>query len=222
MAATDLQLARPNESRSSSWMVGILGIFLGIVLSLLAIGAGVLAVTGIGLHELGAMLRGGQVHINVDQPTVVRQVRALQRLETTSYSAEKITSGERENPILPNFLAGDRLLLVAHGEVIAGMDLAKLQQADVEVRGNSVSVHLPPAEILTTRLDNDRTRVYSRDTGLFSSPDPNLEGEVRAEAERQLRAAALDEGILKTADTNARQTVHSLLLSLGFANIQIH
>jgi len=61
-----------------------------------------------------------------------------------------------------------------------------------------------------------------RDTGLFSSPDPNLEGEVRAEAERQLRAAALEEGILKTADTNARQTVHSLLLSLGFANIQIH
>ena len=133
-----------------------------------------------------------------------------------------ISSGERENPILPNFLAGDRLLLVAHGEVIAGMDLAKLQQADVEVRGNSVSVHLPPAEILTTRLDNDRTRVYSRDTGLFSSPDPSLEGEVRAEAERQLRAAALQEGILKTADTNARQTVHSLLLGLGFANIQIH
>lgn len=222
MTATDLQLARTNEVRSSSWIVGILGIFLGVVLSLVAIGAGVLAVTGIGLHQLGRVLRGGQVHISVDQPTVVRQVRALERLETVSYTAEKITSGERENPILPNFLAGDRLLLVAHGEVIAGMDLAKLQQSDVEVRGDSVSVHLPPAEIFSTRLDNDRTRVYSRDTGLFSSPDPNLEGEVRAEAEHQLRAAALQEGILKTADTNARQTVNSLLLSLGFANIQIH
>jgi hypothetical protein len=148
-------------------MVGILGIFLGIVLSLVATGAGVLAVTGIGLHELSRMLRGEQVHIGVDQPTVVRQVRALERLETISYTAEKITSGERENPILPNFLAGDRLLLVAHGEVVAGMDLAKLQQADVEVRGNSVSVHLPPAEILTTHLDNDKTRVYSRYRSVF-------------------------------------------------------
>ena len=194
---------------------------MGIVLALVAIGAGIWAVTGIGLHQLSRLLRGGQVHISIDQPTVVRQVRALQRLETVSYTADKIISGERDNPILPNFLAGDRLLLVAHGEIIAGMDLAKLQPSDVEVRGDSVWVHLPPAEIFTTRLDNDKTRVYSRDTGLFSSPDPNLEGEVRAEAERQLRTAAVDDGILKTAETNARQTVNSLLLSLGFANVQI-
>lgn len=177
---------------------------------------------GVGLHQLSRMLQGGQVHIGVDQPTVVRQVRALQRLETVSFAADKITTGERENAVLPNFLAGDRLLLMAHGEVIAGMDLTKLGQSDIEVHGNSVSVHLPQAEIFSARLDSDKTRVYSRDTGLFSSPDPNLESEVRAEAERQLRSAALEEGILKTADTNARQTVHSLLLSLGFANIQIH
>lgn len=222
MAPTALQSAETKQARSSSWIVAILGIFLGIVLCLVAMGAGVLAMTGVGLHQLSRMLQGGQVHIGVDQPTVVRQVRALQRLETVSFAADKITTGERDNAILPNFLAGDRLLLMAHGEVIAGMDLTKLGQSDIEVRGNSVSVHLPQAEIFSARLDSDKTRVYSRDTGLFSSPDPNLESEVRAEAERQLRTAALEEGILKTADTNARQTVHSLLLSLGFANIQIH
>ncbi len=222
MAPTDLQSAETVKARSSSLTVAILGIFLGIVLCLVAIGAGVLAMAGVGLHQLSRMLQGGQVHIGVDQPTVVRQVRALQRLETVSFAADKITTGERENAVLPNFLAGDRLLLMAHGEVIAGMDLTKLGQSDIEVHGNSVSVHLPQAEIFSARLDSDKTRVYSRDTGLFSSPDPNLESEVRAEAERQLRSAALEEGILKTADTNARQTVHSLLLSLGFANIQIH
>jgi hypothetical protein len=63
--------------------------------------------------------------------------------------------------------------------------------------------------------------VYSRDTGLFSSPDPYLEGEVRAEAERQLRNAALDDGILKTADANARQTVTNILKGLGFANVEV-
>ena len=159
--------------------------------------------------------------INVDQPTVVRQIRALQRIETVSYTMDKIISGERENPILPSFLAGDRLLLVVHGEVIAGLDLSKLQSSDVEVHGRSVSIHLPSAEIFTTSLDNAKTRVYSRDTGLFSTPDPNLEGEVREEAERQLRAAALQDGILKTAETNARQTVASVLSSLGFENVEI-
>ncbi|MGC2112835.1 MAG: DUF4230 domain-containing protein [Candidatus Korobacteraceae bacterium] len=218
MAATDSQLARPRKARSFTWVLGILA---GIILTLVAIGAALWAFTGLGLYEVGRMLRGGQVHISVDQPTVVRQIQALQRIETVSYTMDKIISGERENPILPNFLAGDRLLLVVHGEVIAGLDLSKLQQGDVTVRGSSVSVHLPEAEIFTTRLDNAKTRVYSRDTGLFSSPDPNLEGEVREEAERQLRTAALEDGILKTAEANARQTINSMLISLGFANVEI-
>jgi hypothetical protein len=70
---------------------------------------------GVGLVELGRMLRGGQLHISVDQPTVIRQIRALQRLETVSYTMDKIVTGERNNPILPQPLAGDRLLLMVHG-----------------------------------------------------------------------------------------------------------
>ena len=196
MAVTDLELARPAGTRSFSWVTGILA---GVVLTLVALAAMLWAFTGLGLYEVGRALRGGKVHISVDQPTVVRQVRALQRMETVSYTMDKILSGERENPILPKFLAGDRLLLVAHGEVIAGLDLSKLQPSDVEVHGSSVSIRLPAAEIFTTRLDNAKTRVYSRDTGLFSTPDPNLEGEVREEAERQLQSSALEDGILKTA-----------------------
>ena len=154
---------------------------------MLLLGAAIWAFTGFGLFEFGRMLRGGQVHISLDQPTVIRQIRELQRLETVSYTMDKIVSGERENPVLPRFLAGDRLLLVVHGEAIAGVDLSKLQPSNVVVSGRSVSIHLPQAEIFTVRLDNAKTRVYSRDTGLFSTPDPNLEGEVRQEAERQLR-----------------------------------
>ncbi len=208
----------PTRPTHFPWVPGFV---VGIVLALVAIGATLWAFTGLGLYEVSRILHGGQVHISVDQPTVVRQIRALRRIETVSYTLDKIISGERENPILPKFLAGDRLLLVVHGEVIAGVDLSKLQSGDVEVHGRNVSIHLPPAEIFTTRLDNAKTRVYSRDTGLFSTPDPNLEGEVREEAERQLQASALQDGILKTAETNARQTVNSVLTSLGFANVEI-
>jgi hypothetical protein len=218
MPVTEVHLEPARKSRVLSWVFGILG---GIVLTLVAVGAALWAFAGLSLYEVGSMLHGGQVHIRVDQPTVVRQIRALQRVETASYTMDKIISGERENPILPNFLAGDRLLLIAHGEVIAGLDLSKLQPGDVQVHGRSVSIHLPPAEIFTTTIDNAKTRVYSRDTGLFSTPDPNLEGDVRAEAEHQLEAAALQDGILKTAETNARQTVNSVLTSLGFEKVEI-
>jgi hypothetical protein len=218
MPVTDVHLEPARKSRALQWVLGILG---GIVLALVAVGAVVWAFAGLSLYEVGSMLHGGQVHIRVDQPTVVRQIRALQRIETASYTMDKIISGERENPILPNFLAGDRLLLIAHGEVIAGLDLSKLQPGDVQVHGRSMSIHLPPAEIFTTTIDNAKTRVYSRDTGLFSTPDPNLEGDVRAEAEHQLEAAALQDGILKTAETNARRTVNSVLTSLGFEKVEI-
>ncbi len=218
MTPAYLQSPPAENSHSSRSLAGILTV---VLLLMLAIGAAIWAFTGFGLFEFGRVLRGGQLHIIVDQPTVIRQIRELQRLETVSYTMDKIVSGERENPVLPRFLAGDRLLLVVHGEAIAGVDLSKLQPSDVVVNGRSVSIRLPQAEIFTVRLDNAKTRVYSRDTGLFSTPDPNLEGEVRQEAERQLQAAALQDGILKTADKNARQTISSMLTGLGFGNVEI-
>ncbi len=218
MSPIDTREPEAVAARPVRWLYGIL---VGVVLAILVIGAALWAFAGLGVVELGRLLRGGQIHINVDQPTVIRQIRALQRLETVSYTMDKIVSGERDNPILPQPFAGDRLLLMVHGEVIAGLDLSKLEPGQVSVHGNHVSVHLPPSEIFTTRLDSSKTKVYSRDTGLFSSPDPNLEGEVRQEAERQLQSAALQDGILKTADQNARQTVTSLLTGLGFESVEI-
>jgi hypothetical protein len=205
---------RKNTPKVYSWVLGIL---LGAVLTIVVVWLS----TGIGLLHLMGILRGGRTQINVDQPTVVRQIQQLQRLETVSYTMDKIISGERANAYLPNFLAGDRLLLVVHGEVVGGINLASLQPGDVLVQGQKVSIHLPAAEVFSTRIDNARTKVYSRDTGLFSSPDPNLESEVREEAERQLRQAALQDGILKTAADNARSTISGMLHGLGFHEVDI-
>src|ERR1700674_4831165 len=198
-----------------------LGTFLGVVLTLVFIGALVWLTTGLGFLHLLGILRGGRTLINVDQPTVVRQIQQLQRLETVSYTIDKIISGEHPNAYLPKFLAGDRLLLVVHGEVVGGINLAGLRPGDVQIQGQKVLIHLPTAEVFSTRVDNARTRVYSRDTGLFSSPDPNLESEVREEAERQLEQAALQDGILKTAADNARSTISGMLKGFGFREVDI-
>jgi hypothetical protein len=214
---TSSESAQSNKPR----FAGLLGILLGILLTIAVIGGAVWLSTGVGLLHLLGLFRSGQTSINVSQPTVVRQIQQLQRLETVTYTMDKIISGERDNPYLPKFLAGDRLLLVVHGQVIGGVDLAKVQPADVIVHGQSIIFHVPQAEIFSTLIDNTRTRVYSRDTGLFTSPDPNLESEVRAEAERQLQQAALQDGILKTADQNARSTLASMLKGFGFSLVEI-
>jgi len=209
---------RGNFRNLRSW---VLGTFLGALLAVVLAGALVWLSSGHGLLHLIGILRGGRALINVDQPTVVRQIQQLQRLETVSYTMDKIISGEHANPYLPKFLAGDRLLLVVHGEVVAGINLAHVQPGDVLVQGQKVSIHLPAAEVFSTRIDNAKTKVYSRDTGLFSSPDPNLESEVREEAERQLQQAALQDGILKTAAANARTTISGMLKGFGFHEVDI-
>jgi hypothetical protein len=209
----------PNSPRRAHSFPGGLWLLTGALLSLAVVALTVWLLTGAGLMRLIANLPGvGPVIPN--QSTVVRQIQQLQRLETVRYTMDKIISGERDSAYLPRFLVSDRLLLVVHGEVIGGVDLTKLRPGDVSVRGRTVTVHLPSPEILVTRVDNAKTRVYSRDTGLFSSPDPNLESEVRQEAERQLQQAAEQDGILKTAQDNARSALITILKGLGFERVE--
>ncbi|HEY3132166.1 MAG TPA: DUF4230 domain-containing protein [Acidobacteriota bacterium] len=159
--------------------------------------------------------------INVSQPTVVRQIQQLKRLETVVYTMEKIVEGERDSGPLPKFLTGDRLLLIVHGEVVAGIDLGGVGPSDVVVNGRSIKLRIPRPEIFSTRIDNGKSRVYSRDTGILAWADPNLETEVRREAERQLREAALQDGILRAAEQNARVTLASLLKGFGFEQVDV-
>jgi hypothetical protein len=166
-------------------------------------------------------LTGSRATFDISSPAVVDKIRQLSRLETVDYSMDKIVGGERQNAYLPDFLVGDKLLLVAHGEVIAGVDLGQLKVGDVVVKGDAVKVLLPPPELLTTRIDNGRTRIYSRTTGLFANADPNLESEVRLTAEQQITQAALSDGILDKAKQNARTSVSALLYGLGFHTVDV-
>ena len=159
-------------------------------------------------------------HIDLSRPTVVQHVQQLQRLETVVYSMEKIVSGSQESRYLPQYLAGDRILLIVYGEVTAGVDLAHLDAEALQISNGAVEIAMPAPDIFATRIDNAKTRVYTRETGLFTSPDPNLESEVRREAERQVRQAALDGGILPTAAANARTTLTTFLKGLGFESVQ--
>jgi hypothetical protein len=164
---------------------------------------------------------GRTLSIDVSQPTVVDRIQKLQRLETVVYTMDKVVTGAKENRIFPDFLAGDRLLMLVHGEVVAGIDFSNLKPGDVRVNGRTIRLHLPAPEVFRTRLDSEKTRVYSRQTGLLVPSDPNLETQVRQEAERQLEAAALADGILPAAQKNAAATLTSLLQGLGFEKIEL-
>ena len=202
---------------------------LPVILAMLLVGivAGA-AVLTLFLHEarhgiwdrVAGVLSARTLRIDTSQPTVVTQIRRLSRLESVSFTMDKMVSGDREGRVLPAFLTGDRILLEVHGQAIAGVDLGELTPAEVQVSGPIVHVHLPPAQVFTIALDDQKTHVYSRTTGLLVPVDPTLEGEVRAQAVENLRQSALSAGILAMAHQNACGTVTKLLLGLGFEQVQ--
>ncbi len=153
-----------------------------------------------------------------DPVTIIQQVRPLARLETIQYSVQKVITAETGQEVLKE-LFGDRLLFVAHGMVIAGVDLSELTQEDIDIRDGILSITLPPGEIFVATLDNEKSYIYDRDTGLLRKSDPNLETLARQAAEREIRQAALDDGILDQANANAQVFLLRLLSNLGFKDV---
>lgn len=204
---------------------GVVTVLLAVFLGLL-VGVGAFAIF---LHEatfgiwdkVATKVTGRALVFNVSQPTVVDRIQRLERLETVTYTMDKVVEGDRTSEILPDFLVGDKLLLSVHGQALAGVDLSQLKSSDVTVNGRAIHVHLPPAQIFVAALDNGKTRVYSRSTGIFVQADPELESNVRARAEQELHDSAVTAGILDTARKNAASTLTTLLLSLGFEQVQV-
>jgi len=156
--------------------------------------------------------------IILDPVTIINQVQALARLETIRYTIEKVITAETNQGVLAP-LFGDRLLFVAHGYVIAGIDMSKIKPGDLWLNGNILNVRLPAAEVLVATVDNDKSYVYDRQTGLFTKGDPALETQARQVAEQEILKGALDDGILGQAMANAQTYLCWFFESLGYRQI---
>lgn len=150
--------------------------------------------------------------------TVIKDIRSLARLETIQYTVEKVITVEQNQGVLSPFF-GDKLILVGHGKVIAGIDLAKLSAEDIRVENGLLRITLPEPEIFISALDNQKSYVYDRDTGLLTKGDLRLESTARLEAEKQISLAALEDGILDLARQNSEAYLSRLLSDLGYPEV---
>lgn len=177
----------------------------------LLIGAG-LALRNTSLDLFGLRARVGVVDHG---PTVVKKIQSLARLETVSFTEQKILEGRKDWQHMPGWLLGDKMMFVAHGEVVAGVDLSRFQPEHLTWEGEAVRVRLPEPQVFHVRLDNRASQVYHRKTGWLNRSDPQLETKVRQRADDALLSGALNEGILDHARKNAEQEIGRLLEGFG-------
>ncbi len=154
-------------------------------------------------------------------PVVVEGIQDLNRLATVRWTESVLVTRESGGTGLEQFFTGERVLLVAVGEVEAGVDLSALGEDDVRVEGESVTIRLPEPEVFSASLDEDETGVYDRDFGpLNLRPDDELVEGARAETASRVEGAARENGILDTAETNAEEGIRAFVTSLGFERVE--
>ncbi len=160
----------------------------------------------------------------ITSAAVVQRIQSLSRLETAAYTVQTVidVNQSQGNPLF-DFFAGDALLLIARGTVVAGVDLGTLDADDVALSpdGRVITVSLPPATIFSANLDNAGTRVYSRNRGWFAPENRDLETLARQQAEAEILQAACEDGVLSKATLQAETTLRQLLGLLDSAEIVI-
>lgn len=157
----------------------------------------------------------------IDVASIVTQVRELNRLETASMHVIHIGRVSQSYKLVPNALAGDEITFLAAGDVIAGIDLARLQPQDVwKSPDGTINLRLPAAEVLVVSVDNEKSRVLNRDTGVLRRRDIDLETRARQHAEQNIRREAVTKGILKLAAQTGEKKLAGFLHTLGFEKVR--
>lgn len=147
--------------------------------------------------------------------TVVEQVQTLSDLVTIKFILEKVVILEDVK-----WYGENRVLLLAHGIVKAGVDLKHLKPDDVAISGRNITLHLPPPQITDAYLDDNQSRVIDHSTGLLRVFDKNLEQTARQNAVDDIRRAARIDGILDEADKRAKLELALFLHNAGFEKVE--
>lgn len=204
------------RTRSIGWVpVVALGVILAFLLA--------------GLNSLRSPLDGGLGELvapaeEIDRrgPVIVQSVRSLSELSTVEVVQSTTVEKGQDRGWL-DWAAGDRIFLFAVASIKAGVDLSEVGADDVKVddEANAIALRLPAPSVTGIEVDNDQTRVYDRDTGLFNPGDDDLERTARLAAEELMVDAALEEGLLDKARDNTELALTELLIATGFDDVTI-
>lgn len=155
-------------------------------------------------------------------PALLTQVQALSELVTVKYVIEKVEVYEvpSENLLGQAIGSQNRMLLLAHGVVKAGIDLEQLKPEHLEVSGKKITIQLPRARITDAYLDEKETKVIDRTTGLLAPSTKDLEQTTRRNALDNIQRAARTSGILNEADQRARGQLINFFRQAGFETVE--
>ena len=200
----------------------------GFVLLLAAIG--IAAVVMLAGNIFGFLNFGfGSKTIDRSQPPLLLELTDLSEYHASTANFSVIVDLEKDTKYLPDFISGQRALMVAAGTVDATVDFSGLEDENIQVSEDrkSVTITLPPPELSEVTLDHDRTYVETRNRGLLDrvggvfSGNPSNDQPLYQAAESKLSEAAAASELQALGEKNTRTMLESLLTSLGFEHVTV-
>jgi Protein of unknown function (DUF4230) len=182
---------------------------------------------GVGLARYGQVLPivgpllGEKPPRTTTGPVVVEGIQELDQLATVRWTESVPVTRETGGDILDRLFSGEQVIVIATGNVEAGVDLGDIHKDDVSVNGDSVTIDLPKPEILSASLDEEMTRVYDRDLSLLNiRPDDQLVEEARLQAIQKIKGVTRENEILDTAQQNAEVSIRAFVTTLGLDEVR--
>jgi hypothetical protein len=154
------------------------------------------------------------VYETVSTTLILERIQDLSQLTTTRFNFSNLVRVKRDLPTILRALYTDRLQMVIVGHVTAGIDLAQMTEANFTQNGDILVIQLPAPQLQDCFLNEQESYVVDRDTGLFTTGSPELDGQARQFAVSEFRDAALEQGILAEVNEQAQINLESFLNSL--------
>lgn len=161
---------------------------------------------------------------------VVEKLQDAAELTSLVYTLETVVSASQDRSLAGFKIGSTELLYIAHGQVRAGIDLAKLGDDDVDIEGGAgipigaadgIVIRLPAPEILGATLDVDKSRVYDLRESLFAPVAPDLQSRAERYALQRIVGSACDADILAAANDRAADAVRALLTAAGAVDVTV-
>lgn len=153
----------------------------------------------------------------INRSAVLHKVEALGKLELVRYNFKEITElKEVSKEYFRLFKLGpdSKIALISAGQAVGCIDLTKMQEEDIRLEDDTLYINLPAPEICYYKLDMENTRIYSLQTNPLKDEKEFIQ-KAYANAETEIREAALNSGILEQTRANAELILRPLLKEIS-------
>lgn len=153
----------------------------------------------------------------IRRSAVLQEIESLGKLELVRYNFKEITEVEeisKEYFRLFKLGPDSKIALISEGQAVGCIDLTKITEEQVKVQRDTLYINLPPPEICYYKLDMENTRIYSLQTNPLKDEKVFIQKAFK-HAEREIKDAAINSGILEQTRINAEHILRPMLETMS-------